>query len=118
MHLLNTIFSLLAISLFVSVSNAAQDKLSRFTALQSKSKAGVLKLDDQLFADLIVAPRNYTAVILLTALGSKYGCQPCNQYQSEYELLSKSWLRQQKHHDPLFFAMLDFSVGEETFKKV
>ena len=43
----------------------------------------------------------------------------CREFQSEWDVLSKSWIRGDKPGDSrLIFGTLDFNEGSETFKKV
>jgi len=122
MRLLAPLLSLLAISPITAVSaadDAGNGMLAKFSALTStKAKSGVLHLTNELYTDLVVAPRNYTSVVLLTALDPKFGCHLCREFQSEYELLATSWQRSHKSGDSLFFTSLDFSNGRDTFLKV
>jgi oligosaccharyltransferase complex subunit gamma len=120
MRLFGSILSLLAIIPIVTAAAAAaaEDKLAKFSTLVAKSKSGVIPLNNALYTDLVGTPRNYTAAVLLTALDPKYGCHLCREFQPEYELLSKSWQAQHKGGDDLFFAMLDFAKGRDTFVKV
>lgn len=98
-----------------------ETKLQRITSLATsaaKSGPGPIALNDKTFEDLTTGPRNYTALVLLTALDPRFGCHLCKEFQPEYELLAKSWLRKHKDSNGLFFANLDFSAGRTTFQKV
>lgn len=101
-------------------SQAASKKLSKFTALASgpKSKNGLLQLTDTLYEELTTGPRNYTAVVLLTALEARIGCQLCRDFAPEFDLLAKSWNSAHKGPDGLFFGELDFANARTTFQKV
>jgi len=116
MRLLDSLLSLLAISPIAFV--AGEDKLAKLSQLSTKSRSGVIELTNALYNDITTAPRNYTAVVMLTALDSKFGCMLCKEVQPEYELLAKSWRRQHKTGDGLLLSMLDFAKGRETFMKV
>ncbi|KAL7270050.1 oligosaccharyl transferase subunit ost3/OST6 [Rhizina undulata] len=118
-----TLTFLLSFAAFLptSLAVAKDSKLALFTNYASSSKstkAGVLQLDDKLYDELTTAPRDYTAVVLLTALDSRFGCQLCKDFQPEYELLAKSWMGDHKGGDGLFFGMLDFENGRSTFQKL
>lgn len=123
MRLLGSILPLLAIRHIVSGAAAAaaaegDDKFAKLQQLSTKSKSGVLQLTNTLYDDITTAPRNYTAVLLLTALDSKFSCALCKEVQPEYELLSRNWQAQHRKGDGLIFGMLDFAKGRETFMKV
>ena len=94
-----------------------KDVFKEFHVKQLSS--GALKLNDNLYSKLTAAPRNYSASVLLTAMDARYGCQMCREFQPEWDLLSKSWIRGDKPGESrLVFGTLDFSEGSETFKKV
>lgn len=101
-------------------STAADKKLSKFTALvaSSKSRGGLIDLTDSLYDELTTGSRNFTAVVLLTALEARIGCQLCREFAPEFDLLAKSWNKVHKGGDGLFFAELDFANAKTTFQKV
>lgn len=78
-----------------------------------------LKLDDAVYDDLTRTPRNYSVVVLLTALEARFGCQLCRDFQPEWDLLARSWARGDKRGESRFvLGTLDFSDGKGTFQKV
>ncbi|KAL8779873.1 MAG: hypothetical protein Q9213_006743 [Squamulea squamosa] len=78
-----------------------------------------LKLDDTTYERLSAAPRDYSAVVLLTALESRFGCQLCRDFQPEWDLVGKSWVRgDKKGASHLIFGTLDFADGRGTFQKL
>ena len=114
---------LLAISTLLLVTAASQKgaKLQRITNLAvsaAKSGPGPIALTDKTFEDITSTPRNYTAMVLLTALDSRFGCEMCIEIQPEFDLVARSWLKQHPDSDGLFFAQLDFAEGRATFQKV
>lgn len=92
------------------------------TFQQYHTKASVttpLKLDDSTYTKLTSAPRDYSVAVLLTALEARFGCALCRDFQPEWELLSKSWLRgDKKGESRLLYGTLDFSDGKNTFQAV
>lgn len=113
---------LLAISsLLLAAASQKGTKLQRITNLAisaAKSGPGPIALTDKTFEDITSGTRNYTAAVLLTALDSRFGCDMCKEFQPEFELVAKSWLKQYPDSNGLFFANLDFSLGRATFQKV
>lgn len=78
-----------------------------------------LKLDDVTYAQLTATPRDYSLAVLLTALESRYGCALCREFQPEWDLLSKSWIKGDKVGDSrLVHGTLDFTDGKNTFQSV
>lgn len=91
----------------------------RFNEFHSKSLTGPLKLDDALYTQLTKAPRDYSAVLLLTARGARFGCVMCREFQPEWELLAKSWTKGDKQAESrVLFGTLDFEDGKNTFQSV
>ncbi|KAF8477461.1 hypothetical protein BDZ91DRAFT_844103 [Kalaharituber pfeilii] len=102
-------------------ATAKETKLQRLTSLavsSAKSGPGPIVLNDKTFEDITSGPRNYTAVVLLTALSPRFGCHLCQQFQPDFELLARSWLKAHKDSDALFWASLDFQAGKATFQKL
>jgi oligosaccharyltransferase complex subunit gamma len=95
----------------------AADKFERFHTKALASSP--LKLDDSSYEKLTSAPRDYSVVVLLTALDSRFGCQLCRDFQPEWELLAKSWINgDKKAESRLIYGTLDFSDGKGTFQSV
>jgi len=105
-----------------------------FTALAAKKPTGdrfndarakslslghPLKLDDASYARLTKAPRDYGVTVLLTALETRFGCVLCREFQSEWDLLGKSWMKGDKDGKTrTVFGTLDFVDGKATFQSV
>jgi len=78
-----------------------------------------LKLDDSNYEKLTSAPRDYSVVVLLTALEPRFGCQLCRDFQPEWELLAKSWTNgDKKGESRLLYGTLDFTDGKNTFQSL
>lgn len=112
---------LLTASLLPFTAFAAKKSTSdRFNDFRSKSlSAGSLKLDDASYAQLTKAPRDYSVAVLLTALETRFGCSLCREFQPEWDLLSRSWVKGDKNAETrLLFGTLDFVDGKNTFQSV
>jgi len=122
MRLLSPLLAILALLPFtLAAAGHKETKLQRLTTLAvnaARSGPGPIALSDKTFEDLTSGPRNYTALVLLTALDARFGCHLCNEFQPEFELLAKSWLKKHKDSNGFFFANLDFREGRQTFQKV
>ncbi len=92
----------------------------KFQRYHSKSLSSTpLKLDDAVYDDLTSASRNHTSAILLTALDARFGCQLCREFQPEWEVIAKSWIRGDgRGESRVLFGTLDFAEGKGTFQKV
>lgn len=111
----------LSASLFAAGSFAArkssEERFAEFHAKQTSHAP--IKLKDSSFKSLTAPPRDYSVAVVLTALDPRYGCQLCREFQPEWELLSKSWVKGDKSGESrVIFGSLDFSEGRETFMGV
>ncbi|KAH8902761.1 OST3/OST6 family protein [Coniochaeta sp. PMI_546] len=109
---------LLSVSLLsAGVLGAKKSTEERFKEYHTKGLSSApVKLNDATYKDLTGVPRDYTGVVLLTALEARFGCELCRQFQPEWELLSRSWTKGDKKGDSrVVFGTLDFSDGRETF---
>ncbi|KAL8676664.1 MAG: hypothetical protein Q9186_006835 [Xanthomendoza sp. 1 TL-2023] len=78
-----------------------------------------IKLDDASYDRITAAPRDYTVAVLLTALEARFGCQLCRDFQPEWDVVGKSWVRGDKKGDSrLLLGTLDFADGRGTFQKL
>lgn len=114
--------SLLALTLLpLSASGAERDILTdTFSSFHQKAHSSTpIQLVDSTFSRFTSVPRNHTSAVLLTALETRFGCQLCKEFQPEWDLLAKSWLRGDKEGDSkLLFGTLDFVDGRQTFQSV
>lgn len=115
--LLPLLFGFFSIVAFAVSKKSSVDKFEDYHA---KSHSGnPLKLDDTSYNDLTLAPRNFTIVILLTAIEARFGCQLCRDFQPEWDLIAKSWNRGDKAGKTrVLYGTLDFSDGKATFQQV
>ncbi|ORY01701.1 hypothetical protein K493DRAFT_209272 [Basidiobolus meristosporus CBS 931.73] len=95
---------------------ANPEKLSQLESLPANSN-GVIQLNGASFELLTSAPRDYAAVVVLTALGPEFGCAACGHFDPNYQLLSKGWLST-KNPEQLYFGQLDVALGREVFLKL
>lgn len=115
---LSTIVSASLVAL--GVVAAKQQPEQRFQDFQSKALvASPVKLADTSFKKLTSTPRDYTAMVLLTAMDARYGCQLCREFQPEWDILARSWLKgDKKGESRVVFGTLDFADGRDTFMSV
>lgn len=114
---------------------ASDPTVAKFSSL-ARAGNGVVKLNDQLFDELVGEPRNFSVSIVMTALGAQFKCVPCGCVKSlrgvtagahdrcrlfdpEYRTLARQWMRQPAAvRDGHFFAVLDFMDGRSIFQRV
>ena len=110
-------YGLLLIPAAIAAKAPAKD---RFETYHQKSLSSTpLKLRDSTYNTLTKAPRDYSVAVLLTALEPRFGCQLCREFQPEWDLLSKSWIKgDKKAESRLLFGTLDFMDGKDIFQSV
>jgi oligosaccharyltransferase complex subunit gamma len=90
-----------------------------FERFQSISRSGPVDLDSASFKELTTAPRDYYAAVILTAMDARYGCIMCREFDSEWDLISRSWNKGAKLDGlKVIFGTLDFDHGKDVFQKV
>ncbi|POW03895.1 hypothetical protein PSHT_11498 [Puccinia striiformis] len=100
------------------LATANDTSIAKLVAL-TKAGNGLAPLNDKLYDEIFSAPRNFSLTLVLTALGSQFQCQPCQTFDTEYQLLARQWIKQPQHiRNSHFFAMLDFKEGKNTFAKL
>ena len=95
----------------------ARSKFEHYHTISLKSTP--IKLDDASYEDLTSTLRNYTTVVLLTAQDIRFGCHLCRDFEPEWNVIAKSWIRGDKRgRTRVLYATLDFADGKETYQKV
>ncbi|KAG0272304.1 oligosaccharyl transferase subunit ost3/OST6 [Linnemannia exigua] len=92
-----------------------QKKVSRLEAKASKNK-GIIQLDSLAFEDVMAKPRNYSMVVLFTAISPEFNCVPCQNFDPEYKMVAAGWSKL-ANKSQLFFSVLDFKAGQAIFQK-
>lgn len=85
--------------------------------VDSTAKRPVLRLNGNKFRDYVRnAPRNYSMMVMFTALSAQRQCAICKQASEEYHLVANSYRYSQHYSNKLFFAMVDFDEGPDVFQ--
>ncbi|KAF9978292.1 oligosaccharyl transferase subunit ost3/OST6 [Mortierella antarctica] len=92
-----------------------QTKVTRLQAKAAKTKS-IIELDTNAFEEVMAKPRNYSMVVLFTAISPEFNCAPCLNFDPEYKLVAAGWSRL-ADKSQLFFGVLDFKVGQAIFQK-
>lgn len=106
-----------------------------FAAAQSKQKSGLslsekvqnlmemnakkplLRFNGQKFREYVKnAPRNYSMIVMLTALAASRQCQICRHAHDEFTIVANSYRFSPVYSNKLFFAMVDFDEGSDVFQ--
>ncbi|KAF2631552.1 magnesium transporter protein-like protein 1 precursor [Macroventuria anomochaeta] len=114
-------FQVLTASLLPFTALAAKKTGDKFADARAKSLeiGRPLKLDDGGYGSLTKGQRDYSVVVLLTALETRFGCVLCREFQPEWDLLGKSWIKGDKAgQSRTLFGTLDFVDGKNTFQSL
>nr|CAG4645656.1 EOG090X09EZ [Lynceus sp. MCZ IZ 141354] len=123
---INVILSLWLLSLCLTLANS-QKKKSDSVGLAEKyqqimdmsSKKAVIKLNSNKFRDLVKnTPKNYSVVVMFTAMSAKRQCTICKQALEEYQIVANSFRYQQQFTNVLFFSMVDFDEAQDVFSQL
>ncbi|EIW66327.1 hypothetical protein TREMEDRAFT_45798 [Tremella mesenterica DSM 1558] len=99
---------------------ALASDIEHWVALAQQSKDGIIKLNSESYEELVGGTdREYSAVVVLTALGTQFKCQPCHNFDPSVHQVAASWKRLPKYvRDQHIFAQLDFADGQAIYQKL
>ncbi|KAI6810743.1 hypothetical protein D0869_13945 [Hortaea werneckii] len=94
------------------------DRFAEYNTKQ-RSAGKAITLNDRSYEELTKSPRDYSVAVLLTALDARFGCGLCHEFQPEWDLLAKQWLKGDRESEGrLAFGTLDFLDGKQTFQSM
>lgn len=109
-------FEVLAVAA-LALTAAAKKSTNAFDVYHKKSSP--ISLTEQSYDELTSSPRDYHSAVILTALDAKYGCEICQKFSPEWDILAKSWQKgDKKGQHRVLFGTLDFDQGRNVFIKV
>ena len=115
---LSTLLPLISLPLVIFAAKSAPSNTFEKYHTKFLSSAPI-KLNDASYDELTTSPRDYAAVVLLTAMEARFGCQLCREFQPEWDVIGKSWLGGDKRGESrTVYGTLDFTDGKGTFQKV
>ena len=115
----------LVISCTIVVLNAAtkqkeqqlSDKVKQL--VEWSHKRSIIRLNGDKFKQyLLQPPRNYSTIVMLTALQQQRQCTVCKQANEEFQIVANSWRYSGQFSNKLFFAMVDFDDCSECFNQL
>nr|CAG4648062.1 EOG090X09EZ [Moina brachiata]SVE93123.1 EOG090X09EZ [Moina brachiata] len=87
--------------------------------MDMSSKRTVIRLSGNRYRELVrTSPRNYSVVVMFTALSPKRQCVICKHALDEYTIVANSFRYQQMHTNQLFFALVDFDEAQDVFQQL
>ncbi|CAF3728204.1 unnamed protein product [Adineta steineri] len=95
--------------------NPLSDKIQQLTELSLKK--AVIRLNAERFKHFVrTPPRNYSMIVMLTALSPQRQCPMCKQAHDEFQVVAESYRHSNAFSNRLFFGMVDFDEGAEVFQ--
>ncbi|KAF9973969.1 oligosaccharyl transferase subunit ost3/OST6 [Actinomortierella ambigua] len=91
-------------------------KVDRLVTKAQKNK-GVIGLTEKSFEEVMSNPRNYSVVVLFTAMSPEFNCVPCKNFDPEFRIVAKGWPKL-ADSSKLFYAILDFNDGRDIFRQL
>jgi len=91
------------------------EKVQQLT--DSTAKRPVFRLNGNKFRDLVRnSPRNYSMIVMFTALSAQRQCAICKQASEEFHIVANSYRYSEQFSNKLYFAMVDFDEGPDVFQ--
>jgi len=98
-------------------SGTLQERVEQL--LELSSRRPIIRFNNKLFKDLVrSAPRNYSVIVMFTALSSHRGCVVCRQASEEFTLIANSYRYSQFYSNKMFFGLVDFDEGSDVFQSL
>lgn len=94
------------------------ERVQQLTDLSNKRP--VIRMNVQKFNDLVKGtPRNYSVIVMFTALSAQRGCAICGPANDEFSIVANSFrFNSQIYSNKLFFALVDFDECGSIFQSV
>lgn len=95
--------------------DALNEKIEQLTDWSLKKP--VIRLNTENFKHFVKTNiKNYSVIVMLTALNTQRQCQICRPADNEYQIIAQSWRYSGQFSNKLFFAMVDFDDAPEVFQ--
>uniref|UniRef100_A0A646QH96 Tumor suppressor candidate 3 n=1 Tax=Hemiscolopendra marginata TaxID=943146 RepID=A0A646QH96_9MYRI len=83
------------------------------------TKRSVIKFNGDKFRQYVKAtPRNYSLVIMFTALSAHRQCVVCRHASDEFQIVANSFRYSQSFSNKLFFGIVDYDEGPDVFQSM
>ncbi|KAH6930517.1 hypothetical protein HPB50_014644 [Hyalomma asiaticum] len=99
---------------YSSQAQTLGERVQQLTELSLKRP--VIRLNGEKFRHFIkTSPRNYSFIVMLTALSPQRQCSICRQANEEFQILANSWRYSSAYSNRIFFGLVDFDEGSDVF---
>ncbi|XP_071847473.1 dolichyl-diphosphooligosaccharide--protein glycosyltransferase subunit TUSC3-like isoform X2 [Apostichopus japonicus] len=80
------------------------------------SKRAVIKMNGDKYRQFVrMAPRNYSVIIMFTAMQPQRQCSVCQNVNDEFQIVANSWIYSPSYSNKLFFASVDYDEAPDVF---
>uniref|UniRef100_A0A4W4EM63 Tumor suppressor candidate 3 n=1 Tax=Electrophorus electricus TaxID=8005 RepID=A0A4W4EM63_ELEEL len=87
--------------------------------MEWSSRRSVIRMNGEKFRRFVKAPpRNYSVIVMFTALQPQRQCSVCRQANEEYQVLANSWRYSSSFSNKLFFTVVDYDEGADVFQQL
>ncbi|XP_017859923.1 PREDICTED: tumor suppressor candidate 3 [Drosophila arizonae] len=120
--ILCTLIAMVGCLIFVAAQSKQQKSgLSLSEKVQNlvdmNMKKPLLRFNGAKFREYVKnTPRNYSMIVMLTALAPSRQCQICRHAHDEFSIVANSYRFSPIYSNKLFFAMVDFDDGSDVFQ--
>uniref|UniRef100_A0A8D1FI87 Magnesium transporter protein 1 n=2 Tax=Sus scrofa TaxID=9823 RepID=A0A8D1FI87_PIG len=91
------------------------EKVRQLTYWTKKNR--VIRMNDIMFNHFVLeTPRNYSVIVMLTALQKFRACLTCEHAAEEFQILADSWQGSRAFSNKVFFALVDFDESPDIFQ--
>lgn len=118
---------IIGISLIIAIAGSEVKKKEETLGIGEKvqqltdwnNKKSIIRMNGEKFNRYVrTAPRNYSVIVMLTALQPQRQCSVCKQANEEFQILANSWRYSQQYSNQLYFAMVDYDEGPDSFQSL
>jgi oligosaccharyltransferase complex subunit gamma len=101
----------------LSKEDVLSDKVHQLTEWSLKKP--VIRLNTERFNHYVkTSPRNYSMIVMLTAMSPQRQCGICKQAHDEFQVVAQSYRYSNAFSNKVFFGMVDFDDGAEIFQSL
>uniref|UniRef100_A0A671QS89 Tumor suppressor candidate 3-like n=1 Tax=Sinocyclocheilus anshuiensis TaxID=1608454 RepID=A0A671QS89_9TELE len=113
----NVFFSFRCCCFFLEKLNMLAEKVEQM--MEWSSRRSVIRMNGDKFRRFVKAPpRNYSVIVMFTALQPQRQCSVCRQANEEYQVLANSWRYSSAFSNKLFFTVVDYDEGADVFQQL
>lgn len=111
-------YCLIVVFSFQSAGISLAERVQQMTELSNKRP--VIRMNPAKFNEFVKgSPRNYSVIVMFTALKGERGCSICGAANDEFQIVANSFrFNSQVYSNKLFFALVDFDEAGSIFQQV